>query len=142
MTSESGANDSVEADGRASPSALTKIKNLFTGKDVNASQSIQSQDSQSHGKSMMDRIESALQDRVEAEYKRNIKKVYDQDRKEKKLAGMGNAAHSQSKLFARTQQEDDDDALFDICEELKEEEKEMNRDTLLTSFFRKSAVQK
>ena len=62
----------------------------------------------------------ALQDKLEAEYAKNIKSIYEQDIKEKLNSKIG-GSKKQTQLWQRTNEENENDALYDICNELNDE---------------------
>ena len=62
----------------------------------------------------------ALQDKLEAEYAKNIKSIYEQDIKEKLNSKVG-GSKKQTQLWQRTNEENENDALYDICNELNDE---------------------
>ena len=82
-----------------------------------------------------------LEDKYEEEYFKQMKKIYEQDCKEKKLCSMGGRGRDrQTNMFAKTAFEEDNDAIYDEQDELNEEDRELDRLPLLQSILNKSEI--
>ena len=92
---------------------------------------------------LLKKLASGLGDRAEEEYKKQVRKVYAADMKAKKLArASGAQGRRQSLHFRNAQFEDDNDAIFDECQELNDEDDELERLQLLRSLLNRPNVKR
>ena len=84
---------------------------------------------------------SALQGKLEAEYANNIKNIYQQDLKEKRNSTKLGKTQLQKRLWDKTNEENENDAIYDIQEQIANDDAaEFEQDPLLYDFLQKSFV--
>ena len=84
---------------------------------------------------------TALQGKLEAEYAKNIKNIYQQDLKEKRKSTVLGKTQLQKRHWDKTNEENENDAIYDVQEQIANEDAaEFEHDPLLHDFLQKSFV--